>query len=262
MSGTSVDGIDIAACDLWVEDGELSASYLGLHAEPFAEPLRDRITGLLPPSSTTIGEVCEVDTLLGQAYADAFGRARVALGVPDADLAVLHGQTVYHWVAPAGRALGTLQLGNAADVAERTGLPVVSDLRSRDIAAGGQGAPLVAHFDALLLAGHTGRRGALNLGGIANITVVAPDDGPVIAYDIGPAGALLDAAAARGGTGRRLDEGGRSAALGQVSTALLRGLDGDPYYRLAWAPQYRPGALQRRLPGDGGRGLQPGHRRR
>ena len=87
-----------------------------------------------------------------------------------ADLAVLHGQTFFHWVDDAGRALGTLQLGNSAEVAERTGMPVICDLRSRDLVAGGQAAPMVAMFDQLLLAGRPGPSAAVNLGGIANLS--------------------------------------------------------------------------------------------
>ncbi|MGW0103426.1 anhydro-N-acetylmuramic acid kinase, partial [Nocardia sp. NPDC003354] len=104
------------------------------------------------------------------------------------------GQTVFHWVE-AGRVRGTLQLGAPARVAARVGVPVLHDLRSADVAAGGQGAPLVPAFDALLLDPAAGPRAALNLGGIANLTVVAPG-APVLGYDVGPANALLDAAAA------------------------------------------------------------------
>ncbi|NED89089.1 anhydro-N-acetylmuramic acid kinase, partial [Streptomyces sp. SID11233] len=99
-----------------------------------------------------------------------------------------HGQTVFHWVSPQGRALGTLQLGQPAWIAEETGLPVVSDIRARDIAAGGQGAPLASTLDALWLAAEPGtKRVALNLGGIANVSVVGAPGEPVTAFDTGPA---------------------------------------------------------------------------
>jgi anhydro-N-acetylmuramic acid kinase len=118
---------------------------------------------------------------------------------------------------------GTLQLGQPAWIAERTGLPVVADLRARDVAAGGQGAPLVSLLDTLLLAGRAGTPAALNLGGIANLTV------PPIAFDTGPANALLDAAA-RHFTGRPYDEDGRLAAAGTVNREWLGRLLEDPYY--------------------------------
>lgn len=152
-------------------------------------------------------------------------------------LAALHGQTVYHWIDDAGRARGSLQLGAAGLVAERLGLPVVFDLRGRDIAAGGQGAPLVPFFDQMLLARRPGRCAAVNLGGIANITVLA--GGRIdAAYDIGPAGALMDPAGARaaGAAGERtdFDVDGAAAARGRPSEPLLAGLRADPYYRRPW----------------------------
>ena len=121
----------------------------------------------LPPAATTLAEVCALDTLIGQAFADA-----AASRTAPVDAVCSHGQTVYHWV-DGGTALGTLQIGQPAWIAERLGVPVVADVRIRDIAAGGQGAPLVSYLDTLLLAGLPGRPAALNLGGIANMTVPA-----------------------------------------------------------------------------------------
>ena len=158
---------------------------------PYERELRERILAALPPNPTDMAEVCRLDTLIGQAFADA------AEECGPVDLVCSHGQTLFHWVEN-GRVRGTLQLGQPAWIAERTGAPVVSDLRVRDVSAGGQGAPLVSYFDLLLLAGLPGASGALNLGGIANLTV--RDLG--IAYDTGPASALMDAAvsAATGGS--------------------------------------------------------------
>ena len=126
-----------------------------------------------------------------------------------ADLVVSHGQTVFHWVE-GGQARGTLQLGSAAWVAERVGVPVVSDLRTRDITRGGQGAPLVSLFDALFVLPGGPRRAALNLGGISNLTVGEPD-GSALAWDVGPANALVDARRARADRRRRVDGHGRCA---------------------------------------------------
>jgi anhydro-N-acetylmuramic acid kinase len=235
MSGTSVDGIDVACVDLELDGEELGCGYRGVFSLPFDAALRDRIVAALPPGQPGAGELCQLHAELGHAYADAFAAAAGQLAGDQADFAVLHGQTFYHWVDDAGRALGTLQLGNSAAVAERLGLPVVCDLRSRDVAAGGQGAPLVSMFDLLLLAGRPGPGGpaaAVNLGGIANLTVV--DGGQVLtAYDIGPAGALMDPAAswASGGTDR-FDSGGVLAGRGTVSEPLLARLKAEPYYQL------------------------------
>jgi anhydro-N-acetylmuramic acid kinase len=234
MSGTSVDGIDIACVDLRLQGDELLAGYRGLVSVPFGDELRHRIIAALPPAAPGAWELCALHAELGHAYAAAFARARHELGAGEAGLAVLHGQTVYHWVDDTGAALGTLQLGDAAAVAETLGIPVISDLRSRDIAAGGQGAPLVPMFDRLLLSGTAGPSpaGAVNLGGIANLTVVS--DGQVAAaYDLGPAGALMDPAAERASGGAlRFDQGGEIAARGRVRDDLLRVLAADPFFQL------------------------------
>lgn len=228
-----MDGIDVACVDLELEGDELGCGYRGVLSVPFDAALRDRIVAALPPGLPGAGELCQLHAELGQAYAAAFALAAGELADGEADLAVLHGQTFYHWVDDAGRALGTLQLGNSAAVAERLGLPVVCDLRSRDVAAGGQGAPLVSMFDLLLLAGRPGPAAAVNLGGIANLTVV--DGGQVLtAYDIGPAGALMDPAASWASAGtERFDPDGGIAARGTVSAPLLARLKAEPYYRLS-----------------------------
>jgi anhydro-N-acetylmuramic acid kinase len=232
MSGTSVDGIDVACADLDLDGDELQCRYRGLLSVPFDTPLRDRIVAALPPGLAGAGELCRLHAELGQAYAGVFAAAASGLADGSPDLAVLHGQTFFHWVDDSGRALGTLQLGDSAAVAERLGVPVISDLRSRDLAAGGQGAPLVSMFDLLLLAGRAGPAGAVNLGGIANLTVVA-DDRVLIGYDIGPAGALMDAAAIMASDGALLfDAGGAIAASGTVSAPLLARLKAEPFYRL------------------------------
>jgi anhydro-N-acetylmuramic acid kinase len=236
MSGTSVDGIDVACVDLHLDGTELGCAYRGVLSLAFEPGLRDRIVAALPPGQPGAGELCRLHAELGSVYAAAFTRAQRELAEGRADLAVLHGQTFFHWVDDTGNALGTLQLGNAAEVAERLGVPVVSDLRSRDLAAGGQGAPMVSLFDQLLLARRPGPAAAVNLGGIANLTVVAGGE-VVIAYDLGPAGALMDPAAALAaaqatGGSASYDSGGRLAARGQVSEPLLARLKAEPYYRL------------------------------
>jgi|HubBroStandDraft_1064217.scaffolds.fasta_scaffold12782_4 anhydro-N-acetylmuramic acid kinase len=232
MSGTSVDGIDVACADLRLDGTELNCAYRGTVSLPFDAKLQDRIVAALPPGEPGAGELCRLHAELGSAYASAFALARDELADGRADLGVLHGQTFFHWVDEAGRALGTLQLGNASAVAERLGIPVISDLRSRDVAAGGQGAPMVPMFDRLLLSGRPGPAAAVNLGGIANLTVVA--DGEVLtAYDLGPAGALMDPAAALATEGaRRYDADGGLAASGQVCQPLLARLAREPYYLL------------------------------
>ncbi|MEJ8280720.1 anhydro-N-acetylmuramic acid kinase [Pseudonocardia spirodelae] len=228
-SGTSVDGIDVAAAELTLDGPEVVLRTLG-HTEVAFEPgLRAAVLDALPPAPTTLEAVARIDTGLGRAFADA-ARTGVELAGGRADLVASHGQTLFHWVED-GRVHGTLQLGQPAWIAEATGLPVVSDLRARDVAAGGQGAPLACVLDVLLLRGRTApgtAAAALNLGGIANVTVV-PADGDPVAFDTGPANALLDAAV-RAATGGHADTGGVRAARGTVDEAALARLLAEPYY--------------------------------
>jgi anhydro-N-acetylmuramic acid kinase len=230
MSGTSFDAIEAAAADLTLDGATLHLRPLGHLSTPYPDDLRDLIGATLPPAATTTQDICALDTGIGQAFAGAAERARRELCDGTADLVVSHGQTIHHWIED-DIVRGTLQLGQPAWIAEATGLPVVSDLRSRDVAAGGQGAPLVGMVDALLLRALPGTPAALNLGGIANISVLAPDAEP-LAFDTGPANALLDAAVRHFTDGTAdYDEDGRRAAAGETSPELLRALLADPYYR-------------------------------
>ncbi|MGX1912045.1 anhydro-N-acetylmuramic acid kinase [Streptomyces phaeochromogenes] len=225
MSGTSYDAIDAAAADLRLDGDSLVLRPLGMVGETYDAEVREALAAALPPAATTLAEVCRLDTLIGQAFAAAALRADRELCGGRAELVASHGQTVYHWT-DGGQVRGTLQIGQPAWIAEATGLPVVADLRPRDIAAGGQGAPLVSLFDLLWLRGRPGTPVALNLGGIANLT--APDG---TAFDTGPAGALVDAAVHHF-TGRAYDTDGALAARGRVHEPLLRRLLDEPYYAL------------------------------
>ena len=221
MSGTSMDGLDAAVAELEWDGGAVAMSPLRHIGRPWPDEVRARLHASLGP--TTAGELCELDQLIGRASAE------LAAELLPADLVVSHGQTVHHWVED-GKAKGTLQLGQPAWIVEATGLPVISDVRARDIAAGGHGAPLAGILDDLWLRGeHT--RAALNLGGIANVTIVRRGR-PPLAFDTGPANCLLDEAARRT-TGRPSDEDGRLAARGTPDAALLQRLLDDPYYALA-----------------------------
>ncbi|MFG1701177.1 anhydro-N-acetylmuramic acid kinase [Nonomuraea sp. NPDC049309] len=232
ISGTSHDGIDVAVVDFELVGSVLEGRLGHTASTPYADELRSRLIAALPPAPTTLAEVCELDTLIGQSFADAAAQA-IEAGGP-VDLIVSHGQTVYHWVEGA-HARGTLQIGQPAWIAERTGTPVLSDVRIRDITAGGHGAPLVSVLDGLLLGAHEGGAAALNLGGIANMTVVRGASGQGLhAYDIGPANALIDAVVtSRGLHPRGFDEDGHIAASGRVHEGLLAVLLDEPYYRLA-----------------------------
>ncbi|MEW2389182.1 anhydro-N-acetylmuramic acid kinase [Streptomyces venezuelae] len=227
MSGTSYDAIDAAAADLTLDGDRLVLTPLGLITRGYDEGLRAALGAALPPAATTLAEVCRLDTDIGRAFAAAAVEADRELCDGRAELVASHGQTVYHWVE-GGQVHGTLQIGQPAWIAEATGLPVVSDFRPRDIAAGGQGAPLVSLVDRMWLRGRPGSPAALNLGGIANITAA---DGT--AFDTGPANALVDAAVHEA-TGGRLayDLDGELAAQGTVDEGLLARLLDEPYYAL------------------------------
>jgi anhydro-N-acetylmuramic acid kinase len=240
MSGTSYDAIDAAAADLRIEGDRIVLTPLGLLSQEYPESLRAGLANSLPPATSTLEQVCRLDTGIGQAFAGLAEQAVEQLCGGHADLIVSHGQTVFHWVEE-GRVHGTLQLGQPAWIAEATGITVVSDLRSRDVAAGGQGAPLVSIFDVLWLRGRSGTPVALNLGGIANITVV-PNSGSVvpgpgfvgepIAFDTGPANALVDAVVRELTGGRStFDADGVMAGRGRVHPELFERLLAEPYYR-------------------------------
>ncbi len=229
-SGTSVDAIDVAAARFTQVDDLLELEPLASLELSWPAGLPQRIRALA--ERATIAEVAALDNLIGQALAAAAVDALAQLDV-DADLVVSHGQTVFHWVED-GIARGTMQLGEAAWIAESTGLPVLSNVRARDIAAGGQGAPLASTFDALWLPSVAEQLGvtriaALNLGGIANVSVWSA--GELASYDTGPANCLIDDAVTAAGN-HTYDVGGALAASGTVDETLLQQLLGDPFYAL------------------------------
>jgi anhydro-N-acetylmuramic acid kinase len=230
ISGTSFDAIEAVAMNLVLENNVVSAQLLGHHSVPYSPELRSRIALVLPENPTTIEEVCRLDTLIGQSFAEVASDLATEYFSGEADVICSHGQTVFHWV-DGGHALGTLQLGQGAWIAERTGATVVEDVRSRDVAAGGHGAPLASLLDVLLLGVHPATvRGSLNLGGISNITVVGPSKEP-IAFDIGSSNALMDAAVTWITDGDDVfDRDGERAARGTIDETLLAELLEDPYY--------------------------------
>lgn len=229
ISGTSHDGVDACLVDFTSEGTTLRGRLVAQAVVPYPDDLRRRLVAALPPHAVTMAEVCALDTLIGQHFAHV--AAEVTRRHPS-DLVCSHGQTVFHWV-DGSRPLGTLQLGQPAWISERTGIPTLSDVRAADLAAGGHGAPLVPILDSLLLGGREGTVAALNLGGIANMTVLTAGREPY-AYDIGPANALIDAAVLRLTGGRdSFDRDGAYAAQGRVDEALLAALLAEPYYALS-----------------------------
>jgi len=219
MSGTSLDGIDVAI----VEIRGRRVDTIGFQSTPYSAATREAILAV-SNTNTHTASLSRLNFQLAEQYARAVLRAVRRFG--PVELIGCHGQTVFH----EGRS-NTLQLGEPAVLAERTGVPVVSNFRSRDIAAGGQGAPLVPFVDALLFRHPTRTRIALNIGGIANVTIIEPGR-DVIAFDTGPGNMVIDSLAREFSNGKlTCDRGGRIAESGSVNTRLLDHLLRDPYYR-------------------------------
>jgi anhydro-N-acetylmuramic acid kinase len=218
MSGTSLDGIDVAI----VEIRGRRIETIGFQSMAYAEPLRRAIL-----EAASAEAISRLNFQLGELYARAVLRAVRRFG--PVELIGCHGQTIYH----EGGA-HTLQIGEPAVIAERAGVPVVSNFRTRDVAAGGQGAPLVPYVDYLLFRDAKRTRIALNIGGIANITVMPPSARPqdVLAFDTGPGNMVIDALAREYTGGREhFDRDGAIAASGTIDRGLLKELLADSYYR-------------------------------
>ena len=229
MSGTSLDGIDVAIVD--IAGGRIETV---AHATfPYARAVRERILAVSNKRCET-GDISRLNFELGGLYAKAVLTTCARAGIPlkSLELCGCHGQTIYH--EGHGRAPNTFQIGEAAVIAERLGIPVVSDFRTRDIAAGGQGAPLVPFVDFLLFRSTKVHRVALNIGGIANITVLprnaSADD--VVAFDTGPGNMVIDQLVAQLTCGKqRFDRNGSVAARGHVNLPVLESLLKGSYFR-------------------------------
>jgi anhydro-N-acetylmuramic acid kinase len=222
MSGTSLDGIDVAIVEIRGRHVET----IGFQSTPYAPTVRKAILAV-SNTNTHTAAISRLNFELAELYSRAVQRAVKRFG--PVELIGCHGQTIYH----EGRS-NTLQIGEAAVLAERTGVPVVSNFRARDIAAGGQGAPLVPYVDYLLFRHPKRQRIALNIGGIANITVIPPGAAPdgIVAFDTGPGNMVIDALVREFSRGKlTYDPEGRIAESGKVSLALLDDLLSDSYYR-------------------------------
>lgn len=234
MSGTSLDGIDAALVELTgTHPDDLRWSLRAFHSESYPADRRARIHEAIYEGRAA--ELCRLHSALGEWFADAALAVCHAAGLaPDAvDLIGSHGQTVWHEPRADGVRAATLQLGCPATIAERTGIPVVSDFRARDTAAGGEGAPLVPWVDRVLFAHETRARVLQNIGGMANLTWVPPrgDGRELLAFDTGPGNAMIDAAVELATNGREtFDRDGAWARRGTVDDALLAELLAHPFY--------------------------------
>lgn len=246
ISGTSVDGIDAVIADF---DGDARPGLAAARTFPYPDGLRRRIELVAAGRSITLAELVRLDAEIG----NSFGAAARDLLAETADGGSVraigsHGQTVAHH--PGGESGGSLQLGDPNRIAAMTGLPVAADFRRADIAAGGEGAPLASLFHAAVFPGNSA---VLNLGGIANLTILGPDGG-VRGFDTGPGNTLLDGWARHCGIGP-CDEGGAFARTGVTDERLLASLLHDAYFtkpppKSTGRERFNLGWLERRLEPD------------
>ena len=228
MSGTSVDGVDAALVEIQGHGLETQVELIAFHSLPFEAEVRDRIFDLFHPETSRVDEICQMNFLIAEVFADAaLGVVREAgLGGEGIDLIGSHGQTVYH-LPPQPEAQyipSTLQLGEPAVIAFRTGIPTIANFRVADLAAGGQGAPLVPYVDFLLFR-RTDRTVALqNIGGISNVTLIPAGaaESEVLASDTGPGNMIIDSVMEILTEGeQKYDNAGQFAAQGSVCESLL-----------------------------------------
>ncbi|MCW5964730.1 MAG: anhydro-N-acetylmuramic acid kinase [Bryobacterales bacterium] len=240
MSGTSLDGIDVALVQIEEAQAGIRFTLRGSYSEPYAPEVRAAILGV-SDCATHTGELARLHVLLGMLYADAVERALAQSDVGDHQLALIgcHGQTIYHQGSAApylGRPVAcTLQIGEPSAMAERFGVPVVSDFRPRDMAAGGTGAPLVPYLDYLVFRDERISRIALNIGGIANLTAVPAGAGPeaVVAFDTGPGNMVMDSLMRRATNGAEtFDANGTRARLGKPIQHIVDAELARPYYAM------------------------------
>lgn len=227
MSGTSLDGIDVVMAVIDEHMVAQQASY----SHPIPQTLRQQILAICQGQSLTLSQLGQLDTRLGRLFADAVLALLKQQGLSAEDITAIgcHGQTVWH--EPQGDAPNTLQIGDNNQIAAATGITVVGDFRRRDMALGGQGAPLVPAFHHAVLMHPTERRMVLNIGGIANLSLLLPGQ-TLRGFDTGPGNMLLDAWVWRQ-QGKPYDKDGAWGAGGNVAWPLLQQMLSDPYFALS-----------------------------
>ena len=253
MSGTSVDGIDACLVEISGNGLHTKINILAFETYSYDKPTRTAILNTCNPETGTVDKVCQLNFHLGKLFANAATSItnKAHISIKDIDLIGSHGQTVYHlpdqatikktavrsnnfegetWDLPHIRS--TLQIGEPSIIAQETGVTTVADFRPRDLAAGGQGAPLVPYVDFLLFRDKERGRALQNIGGIANVTILPKNCGinDVIAFDTGPGNMIIDRITELvTNTMQHFDEGGKLAARGKIHDSLLAALLAHPY---------------------------------
>lgn len=225
MSGTSLDGIDVVIINYQPPNITLLAS----HCYPIPEELRTQLLQICTNKIVTLAQLGEIDHRLGLLYADCVLSLLEKANLTSDNIQAIgcHGQTIYH--APNGHYPFTLQIGDANIIAAQTGITTIADFRRKDMALGGQGAPLVPAFHQAMFANPNYNRVILNLGGIANISVLFPQQ-PIIGYDTGPANVLLDSWIKQQ-LNINYDHNAKWAKQGKSNRALLAQLLDEPYFK-------------------------------
>jgi anhydro-N-acetylmuramic acid kinase len=226
MSGTSMDGIDAAL----VSFGDHECNVLATLSVPYPDELRKELLGASrTPAECTVDKVGQLDHWVGSCFRDAALQLIFESGTDSATISAIgsHGQTLRH--QPRTARPFTLQIGDANIIASGTGITTVGDFRRRDLAAGGEGAPLAPAFHRWLFTDPTKNRAVLNIGGIANITILTGSSDSVIGFDTGPGNTLLDGWI-RSNLDQPFDESGSWAESGRVSEPLLGQFLADPYF--------------------------------
>jgi anhydro-N-acetylmuramic acid kinase len=239
MSGTSADGVDAALIDIHGRGEALKVKMVACLSRPYSRSLQQRV--LEASLKGTVADVCHLNALLGEWFAQAAVRVITRAGLKPSDVALIgsHGQTIHHLPvgtkeAGAGVIRSTLQIAEPTVIAERTGITTIANFRSRDMAAGGEGAPLTPYVHYLLLRHPRRARLIVNLGGISNVTYLPKQSSPdkITAFDTGPANMVLDALMQRVSEGRMpFDRGGKQAATGTIHREFLAELMAHPFLK-------------------------------
>ncbi len=239
MSGTSLDGIDVAIIDITGSGFRAKINVLTSHSVPYPKKIREALFAMSNTNAFT-GDISRLNFVLGELYAEALEETAERADIPLDSIKLIgcHGQTIFH-EGQGSHYLGkkvasTFQIGESSVISERTGIDVISNFRERDMAAGGKGAPLVPYLDYMLIR-HRGRgRVAVNIGGIANLTAIPPNTSTdrVIAFDTGPGNMVIDQLVTRiTQNGLTFDRDGAIAASGVIDAKLLAKLLRDKYFR-------------------------------
>lgn len=241
MSGTSLDGIDAAIVKITGADVSLKVDLVHFTSLPFTAEMKDKLLQICAPESARIEDLSGMNFILGELFAHAALKVIKEAGITKDNILLIssHGQTVFHQpnsISLAGHEVAsTLQIGDISVIAEITGIMTVGDFRTRDMAAGGQGAPLVPYADHLLFTEKEFGRILVNIGGISNITVLPKDcsESEVIAYDTGPGNMMIDAFTEWATEGKQFyDADGKLAAMGTVDNNWLQQLLSHDYFKL------------------------------